>query len=1297
MFFRRNEGQYRETDRVTRFKLVKSGKHWLRAATSNFGLFKVLRGGVDLPSISTQQVEVDSSAFSGHSLLKGVLATGALLGGAVVTHVTHAEEVTDEPVLESQAGAKADLLVASESAVIGNIGSVSGVQESQVNSQESSEAASSQTSETSLNESLSSSQSISASEQASKSASLSLSASISTSLSASLASQSESASQTASHSLSESGLTGSSERDDSISNQSFSKSDSVASQEGVNLVSSDSAMLHASLASEALVNRQLSDTANGLLAVSLVSNTERSDQEKRLKDLALEIYTYKAQALDLPNTDAAILKGNQALDAIRVSLADSGVDIIPTLTQARQARNSLANAVLRATSGQRDPRNGAIIGADNSLRNPYYNLGPNNGLISAYNSDYINQAYQVVESKPTQYSIRSIGYTSYSDRVNGINIPQTTALRNSSVAFNVMGTVGADQVVTPGRTYTLSFVVANNANQTVTRSLRIQVLPQNDGIRNPIKAVTTGTFVNDTSNLAQAEKDKVWETFKATNPNIATSKDFKSYSVSATGVVTITYKDNTSNDVTAPVKRLPAPTVATRLLDKAYTQTAVTVTGAEPGSTVVLYNNDDEVGTAVANASGQAIVTPTVKLQTGGVTAKARIMYGNYPVYSDASNSVAVTDSTRPEVAAKLTVNGVEPKSTPLEGGGKNYIIYAGDDAVLTFTATDDSGKLKEMKIVARANLDDNALNGNFLGGTQYGTGNVAPITGDITATSANPATITTTIHLKDDLTYSARNTWQRNVAAIDNASNMNRPNGLGEIRMTQGRLADRTPGVAPTTTIQVTSLTALTETDKSKIIAAVSALNPEAANRIKSYTVNNDGTVTITYKDDTTNTVTVPLSNSDYSKSLSNSTSESVKQSASTSTSVSTVVSRNVSNSLKQSLSVSSSLSTVKSRSLSQSLSTSVRTSQSASTSESLSTVKSRSLSQSLSTSVRTSQSVSTSESLSTVKSRSLSQSLSTSVRTSQSVSTSASLSTVKSQSLSQSLSESVKTSVSRSESASTSASLSTVKSRSLSQSLSTSVRTSQSVSTSASLSTSKSQSLSQSLSESVKTSVSRSESASTSASLSTVKSRSLSQSLSTSVRTSQSVSTSASLSTVKSQSLSQSLSESVKTSVSRSESASASASLSTSKSQSLSQSLSESVKTSVSRSESASTSASLSTSKSQSLSQSLSESVKTSASRSESASTSASLSTSKSQSLSQSLSESVKTSVSRSESASTSASLSTSKSQSLSQSLSASVSTSQSVSNSLSSSLSTSVSTSESISNSLSSSLSTSVSTSQ
>ena len=43
MFFKRSNGEFRETDRVTRFKLIKSGKNWLRAATSNFGLLKVKR------------------------------------------------------------------------------------------------------------------------------------------------------------------------------------------------------------------------------------------------------------------------------------------------------------------------------------------------------------------------------------------------------------------------------------------------------------------------------------------------------------------------------------------------------------------------------------------------------------------------------------------------------------------------------------------------------------------------------------------------------------------------------------------------------------------------------------------------------------------------------------------------------------------------------------------------------------------------------------------------------------------------------------------------------------------------------------------------------------------------------------------------------------------------------------------------------------------------------------------------------------------------------------------------------
>ena len=113
MFFRRNEGEYRETDRVTRFKLIKSGKQWLRAATSNFGLFKVVKGGADAPSVSAQSVEEKTPLLSGQALLKGIAAAGAVAGGAVATYTAQAEETTT-PALESQVTANQDVAVNSE-------------------------------------------------------------------------------------------------------------------------------------------------------------------------------------------------------------------------------------------------------------------------------------------------------------------------------------------------------------------------------------------------------------------------------------------------------------------------------------------------------------------------------------------------------------------------------------------------------------------------------------------------------------------------------------------------------------------------------------------------------------------------------------------------------------------------------------------------------------------------------------------------------------------------------------------------------------------------------------------------------------------------------------------------------------------------------------------------------------------------------------------------------------------------------------------------------------------------------
>ncbi|MBS6274466.1 MAG: accessory Sec-dependent serine-rich glycoprotein adhesin, partial [Streptococcus salivarius] len=117
MFFRRNEGEFRETDRVTRFKLIKSGKNWLRAATSNFGLFKVVKGGADTPSVTVQNVEEKSSLLSGTALLKGIAAAGAVAGGAVATYTAQAEE-TSAPALESQATTHHDIIANSDSVAL---------------------------------------------------------------------------------------------------------------------------------------------------------------------------------------------------------------------------------------------------------------------------------------------------------------------------------------------------------------------------------------------------------------------------------------------------------------------------------------------------------------------------------------------------------------------------------------------------------------------------------------------------------------------------------------------------------------------------------------------------------------------------------------------------------------------------------------------------------------------------------------------------------------------------------------------------------------------------------------------------------------------------------------------------------------------------------------------------------------------------------------------------------------------------------------------------------------------------
>ena len=101
MIFKRSNGEFRETDRVTRFKLIKSGKNWLRTATSNFGLLKVIRGQVEETVVA--EVREDAVSAKSRHLLKGIVVATALLSATTVATTTFADEVGNEVVSSSAA------------------------------------------------------------------------------------------------------------------------------------------------------------------------------------------------------------------------------------------------------------------------------------------------------------------------------------------------------------------------------------------------------------------------------------------------------------------------------------------------------------------------------------------------------------------------------------------------------------------------------------------------------------------------------------------------------------------------------------------------------------------------------------------------------------------------------------------------------------------------------------------------------------------------------------------------------------------------------------------------------------------------------------------------------------------------------------------------------------------------------------------------------------------------------------------------------------------------------------------
>ena len=520
---------------MTRFKLIKSGKHWIRVACSNASF---LRPKKERDVANHSSMDAPSSIA-----LKGLIATGSIIGATSIVHQATADELAD-PTIQSE--------VASEVGVVGKDSLVLG-------------------------------------------------------------------------SVEQSSMT-------SLSTSEWSSSDLQSGSLSTTLFMKHSEALSTSMT-------EVSVLSNGVQEAVTVSDPAR---DKQLQSIARDLYSYIEQAKELKGGEGVVLEAEEALEAIRNQLANPDQDGEATLLQAKSARNRLVNAVLREQSGKRDPRTSSALEVDSAFRAPFVMSGPaNNHLITAYNSDPIRLQY-IVREQNGGVILTYMGYAPDSERVEGVLVPNAT-LKSPFAPMLIEGRVGGTEVVEPGKTYTITVRFTNARNQFLDRSFRIKVLPQNDGIRNPIAPVTSNTQVTDLTNLTESEKAQVWEKFKAANPRLLASKDFKSYSVSATGEITVVFKDLTSNTVKVPLTEDPR----TQSLSVSYSQSVSEAqsTSQMRSQSAKLSDSLSESYSESESASTSIAVSQSISLST------------SLSVSTAASQSLSVLESESLSESASVSVS----------------------------------------------------------------------------------------------------------------------------------------------------------------------------------------------------------------------------------------------------------------------------------------------------------------------------------------------------------------------------------------------------------------------------------------------------------------------------------------------------------------------------------------------------------------------------------------------------------------------------------------------------------------
>ena len=600
MFFKRQKGKYHEVERVTRFKLIKSGKHWLRAATSQFGLFRSMKGG-GLSSIELKVTEEQvTDKKSGIDFLRGIVATGAVLGGAVVTNtIVHAEEGQAlEKVIDTT-----DVLATRGETVLGEESSAA-------------EAATATASSHTESESVSDTSSASASASVSASISASISASESMSQSSS-ASISASTSQVVSDSLSVSeSLSVSSSTSDSVSastSASASASESVSASQTSTTSTSESARSESSQQSteassqtgrrrgrRAVTQPNFNESNRDLVNGDMIDNITTSfDDQTRLLTWTITLSPNKAQTGNIgalvsigegQETTSVTFNGREATKAGTFQSSGNW-----NLYTGSSAASTTLRIVTRVAANTGNPAIALRLATStrtittNNFPLEYRDVASK----TAGSWDKIDLNTNVPFRDEEDPQVKSGDYVVYrgesfefyaeitdnSGQVNDVVVrnvevhPKTKLVYLSPDWLNFstdnLGQPGNATAENPLRTklygnvpldtglgFYTRYIVATDPSNNTTKMIQnpnrdrferfvLTVKSQNEKYD---PADPTVTYVNNLSNLSQTERNAVAAAVRAANPDIPAAATI---SVSANGTVTITYPDKSKDTISA--------------------------------------------------------------------------------------------------------------------------------------------------------------------------------------------------------------------------------------------------------------------------------------------------------------------------------------------------------------------------------------------------------------------------------------------------------------------------------------------------------------------------------------------------------------------------------------------------------------------------------------------------------------------------------------------------------------------------------------------------------------------------